>query len=162
MQHQLDPIDFKILDLLQQDARLTSREIGEKLHKSANPVNVRIRKLQELGFIKKYVAILDHELLDLGFMTFTHVQLKDHSKENLDHFESEIIKFREVLECYHMTGDYDFILRVAARNKDTYHDFLMNKLFAIMAVGKVQTTLVMKESKSEKALPLELSGLLTK
>lgn len=158
MQPILDDIDIRILQVLQVNGRLSSRQVGEKLHRSANPTNVRIRRLEEEGIIKKYVAILDHEKLNLGFVTFTHVQLKDQSRESLGHFESEIVKFTEVLECFHVTGDYDFILRVAVKDRHVYHDFLMNKLFAIISVGNVLTTIVMKEAKSETALPLGPKG----
>jgi Lrp/AsnC family leucine-responsive transcriptional regulator len=154
MKNELDETDIRILKLLQQNARLTGQEIGNKLHKTTTPINNRIRSLQERGFIKKYVAVLDHELLDLDFMTFTHVQLKDHSQQSLSTFESEIIKFPEVIECFHLTGDFDFILRVAVKDRHTYHDFLMNKIFGIMAVGKVETKLIMKAAKVDGGLPI--------
>ncbi len=88
-------------------------------------------------------------------MAFTHVQLKDHSQKGLTNFEQEIIRFPEVLECYHMSGEYDFILRVAVKDLPAYHLFLMGKLFAIMAVGSVQSTFVMKEAKNQTALVIE-------
>jgi Lrp/AsnC family leucine-responsive transcriptional regulator len=151
----LDTTDIRILELMQDNARLTNKEIGEKLHKSASTIFNRIHKMQEAGYIKKYVAILDPEMIGRGQMAFTHVQLKDHSQETLTHFESEIIKFKEVLECYHMSGNYDFILRVAVKDLKVYHDFLMNKLFGIMAVGSVQSTFVMKQAKEETAFFIE-------
>jgi Lrp/AsnC family leucine-responsive transcriptional regulator len=154
MLNQLDETDIRILQLLQENARLTGQEIGLKLNKTTTPINNRIRSLQERGYIKKYVAVLDHEKLELDFMTFTNVQLKDHSHHSLSHFENEIIKFPEVLECYHLTGDFDFILKITVKDRKEYHDFLMNKLFAIIAIGKVETKLVMKAAKTETALPI--------
>ena len=82
------------------------------------------------------------------------MQLKDHSQHSLSHFESEIIKLPEVLECYHLTGDFDFILKVTVKDRKEYYDFLMNRLFAVVAIGKVETKLVMKAAKTETALPI--------
>jgi len=156
MLQNLDDTDIRILQLLQNNCRLTNKEIGEKLHKSANPISVRIQRLQEEGYIKNYVAVLDHEKVDRGLIAFTHVQLRDHSEESLVHFEDEICKFDDVLECYHMSGNYDFILKVAVSNLKAYHDFLMNKLFKLVPSGQVQSTFVMKESKRGLGLPLSV------
>src|SRR5476649_232622 len=100
MLHTLDETDIRILQLLQQNARLTNKEIGEKLNKSATRVYERIKRMQDQGFIKGYVAILDHKKIDLGMISLTQIQIKDHLHENLSHFVEEIIKFEEVLECY--------------------------------------------------------------
>jgi Lrp/AsnC family leucine-responsive transcriptional regulator len=151
---ELDATDVRILQLLQVNARRSNKEIGVLLHKSASTINERVRKLEDQGFITNYIAVIDPDKVNLDFITFTHVQLKDHSKESLNHFEAEIVQFQEVLECYHMSGDYDFIIRVATANKQAYHEFLMNKLFAILSVGKVQTTLIMKVAKTGGALPI--------
>lgn len=152
----LDETDIRILKLLQENARLTTREIADKLNKTATPVFRRIKRLEDEGFIKKYVAILDPGKIERSLIAITHVHLKDHSKDSLLGFESEIIRLPEVLECYHMSGEYDFILRVAVKDLEAYHDFLMNRLFGIMSVGSVQSTFVMKECKHESAFPINL------
>lgn len=154
MLDKLDAVDIHILQILQDNARLTNKEIGEKLHKSASAINDRIRRMQDKGYIKKYVAVLDHKKIDRGLIAFTHVQLRDHSKETLNYFESEIIKLPEVLECYHMSGQYDFILRVAVKDLDAYHLFLMNHLFETVPLGSLLSTFVMREAKSETAYPI--------
>lgn len=156
MLHQLDNTDISILKILQENARLTNQEIADKLHKTASPIYRRIKRLEEEGFIKKYVAVLDPKKIDRGLMAFTHVQLKDHSQDSLRNFEQAIIQLPEVLECYHMTGAFDFILRVAVKDLDAYHQFLMHELFGIMAIGSVQSTLVMKQSKHEAAFPIDV------
>jgi len=156
MLHTLDDIDIRILQLLQENARLTNREIGEKLHKTVSPIFERIKRLQEQGFIKGYMAVLDHKKIDRSLMAFTHVQLRDHSLEGLSHFEQEMIRFDEVLECYHMSGEYDFILRVAVKDLDAYHEFLMNKLFKTIPLGSVQSTFVMREAKREMGFPIKI------
>jgi len=152
---ELDEVDIKILRLLQDNCRLTNKEIGEKLHKTSSPINDRIHRMQEQGVIKKYAAVLNHRKINLGLIAFTHVQLKDHSEQSLTLFESEIIKNPEVLECYHMSGEYDFILRVATVNLPAYHHWLMTKLFRILPVGSVQSTFVMKEAKAQAPYPIK-------
>lgn len=154
MLNRLDHTDIRILELLQQNARLTNKEIGEKLGKSPTPIYERVKRLQEQGYIKGYVAILDHKKIDRGLMAFTHVQVKDHSHDSLSQFIQEIIKFEEVLECYQMSGEYDFILKVALKDLETYHDFLMNKLFKVVPLGSVQSTFVLKEAKRETSFPI--------
>lgn len=154
MLQDLDETDIRILQIIQANARLSNKEIGAMLNKTTTPIFVRIRKLEELGYIRGYMAVLDHELIERGLMAFTHVQLRDHSEEALKHFESEIIKFDEVMECYHMSGNYDFILRVAVKDLKVYHDFLMNRLFKLVPHGSVQSTFVMREAKRQLGFPL--------
>ncbi|TSJ39694.1 Lrp/AsnC family transcriptional regulator [Mucilaginibacter corticis] len=145
----LDEVDIKILQLLQENARLTNKEIGEKLHKTSSPIFDRVKRMQEFGIIRGYIAVLDHTKIDRRTMAFTHVQLKDHSGDILESFEQEIIQFDEVVECYHMSGQYDFILRIAVSDLESYHHFLMKKLFQLKIVGSVQSTFVMKEAKRD-------------
>lgn len=141
MLEKLDGTDIRILQILQDNARLTNKEIGEKLFKSASTINDRIRRMQDKGYIKKYVAALNPKMISRGFTAFTHVHLKDHAKEIIYGFEKEIIKLPEVLECYHMSGRYDFILKVAVRDLDAYHLFLMDNLFENFSIGSIESTL---------------------
>jgi Lrp/AsnC family leucine-responsive transcriptional regulator len=151
---QLDPQDLAILRLLQEDALLTNREIGTRIFKSHSSVNDRIQRLKERGFIKKYTVVLDNEKLNLGFMTFTSVQLKEHNEEALSNFEREILKIAEVLECHQMAGKYDFVLRIVARDHRQYHETVMKKLFSTPGVLHVETQLVLKTAKMETLLPI--------
>jgi Lrp/AsnC family leucine-responsive transcriptional regulator len=154
MLDKLDATDIRILQILHDNARLTNKEIGEQLFKSASTINDRIRRMQEKGYIKKYVAVLDHKMIDRGLVAFTHVQLRDHTKEVINYFETEIVKLPEVLECYHMSGQYDFILRVAVKDLDAYHQFLMNHLFETVPLVSMQSTFVMREAKAELPFPI--------
>ena len=154
MLDKLDSTDIRILQILQDNARLTNKEIGQQLYKSASTINDRIRRMQEKGYIKKYVAVLDHKKIDRGLTAFTHVKLKDHSKENLLFFETEVVTAPEVLECYHMSGEYDFILKIGVKDLDAYHLFLMNNLFETAQIGSIQSTFVMREAKSEMVSPI--------
>jgi Lrp/AsnC family leucine-responsive transcriptional regulator len=153
---QPDDVDILILQLLQENARLTGDEIGNKIHKSGVAVNRRIRSLQDGGYIKKYVAVLDHKKLKLDFNAFTHVKLKDHSIENFELFGRLIAGFPEVLECHQLAGDYDFLLRIAVRDTEAYSDFLSKKLFPMVIAEKVMTGLVLKSQKTGTPLPLSV------
>ncbi|MBC7398835.1 MAG: Lrp/AsnC family transcriptional regulator [Mucilaginibacter sp.] len=154
MNNQLDPTDTGILRLLQQDARLTHKEIGERLHKSITPIHARIKRLQEEGYIKRYAAILDPKKIGRGLIAYTQVQLKEHSQETLLGFNNEVIKLPEVMECYHMTGAFDFLLRIAIADMDEYYALLQSKLSKLPDVGVMQSFFVMSEAKNETAYAL--------
>lgn len=154
MQTDLDPTDLEILRILQQDATLTNKEIAFKLHKSIATVHDRIKKLKEKGYIKRVVAILDRQKINKSLIAFSQVLLKEHTAESLGEFELEVEKFSEVMECFQMTGAFDFILRIATSDMDTYHLFLRNKLAKLSNISTVQSFFVLSETKSETAYPL--------
>ncbi|MGX7686073.1 Lrp/AsnC family transcriptional regulator [Flectobacillus roseus] len=150
----LDQTDIEILKLLQENAELSIKEIACKTFKSNASVHERIRRLKENGYIKKTVAILDRRLVNCNLIAFCHVLLNNHASKTLDSFEKEVIKFPEVMECYQMTGTFDFILRVVTPDIDAYHDFYRNKLANLADIATVQTFFVLSEAKSETAYPL--------
>ncbi|NQX38855.1 DNA-binding transcriptional regulator, Lrp family [Pedobacter steynii] len=154
MQNSLDPTDVEILRLLQQDATLNNKEIAFEIRKSIATVHERIRKLKEQGYIKRIVAILDRKKIDRSLIAFSHVFLKEHTAETLGEFETEVAKFEEVMECFQMTGAYDFILRIATSDMDAYHLFLRHKLATLPNVSTVQSFFVLSETKSDTAYPL--------
>jgi len=143
----LDETDLQILQLLRANARLTNKEIGERLNKTATPIFKRIKRLEEQGYIKGYVAVLDYEKLDRGLVAFTHVQIKDHSRVGLQAFLEQAIAFDEVLECYQTSGEFDFILRIAAKDIKSYQDFMINKLIDLVPLTSVKSTFIMREAK---------------
>ena len=147
----LDHDDLRILQLLQHDARLTNKEIADKIGKSVSPVYERIRKLQDDGIIQQYVAVLDKKKIGKTLTAYTHVQLKEHADHMMKTFEKEVIKFPEVMECYHMTGQYDYLLKVALGDMDEYYDFIINKIAKLANVGTVQSFFVLFEAKKETA-----------
>ena len=153
-QGDLDNTDVEILKLVQNDASLTNKEIGLKLHKSIATIHERIRRLKEQGFIKKIVAILDRKKIDRNLIAFSQVLLKEHTAPTLNEFEREVSKFPEVMECLQMTGANDFLLRIATRDMDAYHEFLRNKLSTLPNITTVQSFFVLSEPKSETAYPL--------
>jgi len=150
----LDPTDIKILNLLQQDARLNLQKISERVHKSTSSVNERISKLKEQGFIKRYVAILDPEKIGKHFLAITQVTLSVHTRAALTGFEEKIKEWPEVLLCLHLSGACDFILHIAVPDSSSYHDFLLDRLCIMEQVANVQTFIVLKECKSNSPYPL--------
>ncbi len=147
----LDPIDWQILDLLQHNAKLTNKEIAEKVGKTSTPVYERIKRLEQQGYIKQYVAILDKKKIGRTLSAFTSVQLKEHEHTVLQQFEQEIVQLPEVMECYHMTGTDDYLLKVVVRDMDEYQEFIKFKLSKIANIATVRSSFIMTEIKHETA-----------
>jgi Lrp/AsnC family leucine-responsive transcriptional regulator len=154
--HPLDSTDTRILQLLQHDARLTNKEVADKLGKSVTPVYERIKRLEEEGYITRYVALVNKDLIGKHLTAFTTVQLKEHSAAALRGFEKEVVKFPEVMECYHMTGRFDFLIKMAIRDMKEYNELLMGKLATLPNVGGLETFFVLSEGKKETAYALEV------
>ncbi len=139
----LDKIDLAILRLLQQNARITIKEISEKVHLSSTPVHERIRRMEETGVIKQYVALLNGAMLKRGLMVICYLSLRQHSKAAGDKFIKTILQMDEVVECLTISGQFDFMLKVVAENMDAYYDFHVNRLSQIENIGNVQSVFVM-------------------
>src|ERR1700761_9591744 len=155
MTEELDPIDIRLLQLLQHDSRLTNKELADKIGKSATLVYDRIRNLENRGVIRRYVALLDRETIGKNLLAFTIVKVKEHSKTALRGFERDAVKFAEVMECYQLTGQFDFILKVASRDMKEDNTFLMDKLATLPNLAGVETRFVLSEGKVETAYTLE-------
>ena len=134
---ELDATDKGILTLLQKDARLTHKELAHKLNKSVTPIHIRVRRLQEAGYITQYTAVLDAKKIGKGLTIFAQIQLKEHHKNALTTFMEEATELDEVLECYHMTGKFDFILKIVLSDMDEYRELMMQKLSELPNVGGV-------------------------
>lgn len=139
----LDKTDLAILRLLQQNARITIKEISEKVHLSSTPVHERIRRMEETGVIKQYVTLLNGAMLKKGLMVICYLSLRQHSKAAGDKFIKTILQMDEVIECLTISGQYDFMLKVVAENMDAYYDFHVNRLSQIENIGNVQSVFVM-------------------
>lgn len=139
----LDRKDREILKLLQQNARITIKEISEKVHLSTTPVHERIRRMEQNGVIKQYAALLNASKVGKGLMVICYVSLRQHSKNAGEKFIKGILEMPEVLECLTISGQFDFMLKVVAANMDEYYDFHVNKLSNIENVGNVQSVFVM-------------------
>jgi DNA-binding Lrp family transcriptional regulator len=151
---ELDHTDLSILRLLQQDAELSHKEIAHKVHKSAATITERVRRLKETGYIKRTVSILNRKKINRGLIAYSHVLLNDHTASTLKTFEEMVVTFPEVMECYQMTGTFDFLLRIATSDMDAYHDFYRNKMATLPNITTVQSFFVLSETKSDTAYPL--------
>jgi DNA-binding Lrp family transcriptional regulator len=139
----LDTKDLEILRLLQENARATIKEISEKVHLSTTPIHERIKRMEESGVIKQYVTLVDHNKVKKGLMVICYVSLKQHSKNAGDKFIKRINEMNEVVECYNISGEFDFMLKVVAEDMNAYYDFHVNQLSQIENIGNVQSVFVM-------------------
>ncbi len=149
----LDPIDLRILDFLQRDAKITNKEIAAQLGMTTTPVYERIKKLEESSYIDRYVALVDKSKLGYGLMAFCNVSLKEHSSEYIKIFEKEILSLNEVIECHHIAGSFDYLLKVIAKDMTSYQDFIVNKLAGLENIGNVISSFVMTEVKYSTRIP---------
>jgi DNA-binding Lrp family transcriptional regulator len=139
----LDSKDLAILGLLQKNARITVKEISEKIHLSTTPVHERIKRMEESGVIKQYATLVDHSRVGKGLMVICYVSLKQHSKNSGLKFIKTMNELNEVIECYSISGEFDFMLKVVCKDMNDYYDFHVNKLSSIENMGKLQSIFVM-------------------
>ncbi len=146
----IDSIDKKILAELQLDSKQTIKELAEKISLTPTPVYERIKKLEELGYIVGYKAIIDRFSIDLSLMVFCNVSLKEHQANFLEKFEENVQSLDEVLACYHLGGMYDYLLKICVKDMSEYQKFIANQLANIGNIANVQSSFVMKELKSSE------------
>jgi DNA-binding Lrp family transcriptional regulator len=139
----LDAKDLAILNLLQQNARMTVKEIADKIHLSTTPVHERIRRMESNGVIKQYATLVDHTKVKKGLIAICYVSLKEHSKSAGTKFIKAILQMPEVVECFTISGEFDFMLKVMCEDMNAYHDFHVNKLSNIENMGHMQSVFVM-------------------
>ncbi len=150
----LDELDMKLLGLLQADSKKTTKEYANKLGLSVTAVYERIKRLERNGVIDKYVALVNRKSVNRAFTVLCHVKLMQHIKEFVLQFERQVHKLEEVTECYHISGDYDYILKINVRDMEAYRDFMVTKLTAIAHIGSTQSSFVINEVKNTTALAL--------
>lgn len=143
----IDEIDIKILNLLQQNSRITIREMSEKLFLSSTPIHERIKKLEKDGIIKKYITLLDPKKINRDLVVYISVHLIKHTKEAVDKFMEDVNKLDEALECYYISGNSDFLLKVYCTNMEEYHTFLTEKFSVIENMSQFYSSFVLTESK---------------
>jgi len=139
----LDEKDILILQLLQKNARITVKEISDTMHLSTTPVHERIKRMEANGVIKQYATLLDHNKVKKGLMVICYVSLKEHSKKAGIKFISAIQASSEVIECYSISGEFDFMLKVVCEDMNSYYNFHVNNLSQIENMGHVQSVFVM-------------------
>lgn len=150
----LDETDRKILRLLQEDAKLATKEIGEKVNLSTTPVFQRIKRMEKLGIIESYSAIVNPNKIASRTIVFMEVNLKIHKQSELEEFENKIGLMNEVLDCYHITGKYDYLLKVAISDMGEYRNFIMEKFSKIKNVDSITSSITLKEIKKEKSISI--------
>lgn len=150
----LDETDKKLLNLLQKDASLTHKQIAAELNLTVTPVYERIKKLKAAGVITNIQAKLDRKKINKPLLVFCEVSIKDHKKENLQKFEKEVLSLKEVIECYHLSGNSDYMLKVVESSMEDYRDFLINKLAKITNVSNVNSAFVMHDLKQDGFIEL--------
>ena len=150
----LDSTDIAILRILQEDASLTNKEIAARVYLSPTPVFERIKRLQDQGYIRKYVAVLDAEKLDCSFISFCYIKLKQHTFENANRLMDAVQAMDEVGECYNISGDYDFLMKVYVSSMKEYQQFVLRILGELDCIGGLNSSFVMGEVKNTHAVPV--------
>ena len=150
----LDTTDLQILRALQENARLTTKELAARVNLSTTPVFERMKRLEKAGFIKKYVAVLDAQKLGRGFTVFCSVKLKQMNRGVARDFISVIKDIPQVAECYNVSGEYDYLLKIQAPDMKYYNEFIINVLGTIDSIGSILSSFVMDEIKNTHALYL--------
>jgi Lrp/AsnC family transcriptional regulator, leucine-responsive regulatory protein len=151
----LDEIDKRLLRALQSDGRLSNVELARAVNLSPPATHARLRRLEKEGIIRQYAAVMDREKTGYDLLCFIHVSLQMHQLEQVEKFRQATRQMPEVLECHHITGEYDYLLKVALRNRKDLERFLVDRLTPIPGVGRIHTSLVLTEVKATMALPLE-------
>ncbi|WP_449436691.1 Lrp/AsnC family transcriptional regulator [Pedobacter steynii] len=149
----LDQTDIGILRLLQEDGKMPYKELAEKLGKSINPINERIKRLKTEGYISTTVALLDLQKIGGNFIAFPHINLTNHLESTMSLFIAKMVEYPEVMECYHLTGHYDFMLKVVMPGMAHYNAFLKEKITILPYVGNVQSFLALSEVKRTTRYP---------
>ena len=150
----LDTIDLRILDQLQQDGSLSNVELARRVHLSPSPCLARVKALETAGVIQRYVALANAAALGLGLNVFISISLKAQSKEALASFEQRIAEHDEVMECYLMTGDSDYLIRVAVADIAALEKFILEQLSPIPGIEKIRSSFALKQVRYKTALPL--------
>jgi len=151
----LDCIDRELLTALQRDARQTNAELARQVNLSATGLHKRLRRLEEAGVIKGYVAQVDREAVGYDMLCFVQVTLQRHEPDAVDNFRREVQSMPEVLECHHLTGEFDYLLKVIVCNRKHLEYFILNTLTPVRGMDKIRTSLVLSEIKATAAIPMD-------
>lgn len=155
----MDEKDRQLLKHLQGDARLTNTELARRVDLSPPGLQRRLRKLEDSGVIEQYVTLLDREAVGFDMLCFVQVTLLRHEPESIQRFKEIVQDMPEVLECHHITGEFDYLLKVIVRNREHLEKFLVEKLTPVPGMDKIRTSLVLREIKTTTDLPIELVPL---
>lgn len=150
----LDKTDKKLINILQKDSKITTKRIANELNLSVTAIYERIKKLEKKEIIEKYVAVVNKEKVNKAFVVICQVKLKQHHNKYIEKFEKEVHQFDEVLECFNISGDYDYQLKIVVENMKAYRKFLNNKLTILDYIGSTYSTFIISEVKNSTAVLL--------
>ncbi len=153
----LGPTDIKILSCLQENCRLTTKEIASAVNLSVTPTFERIKRLEREGYIRKFMAVLDAEKLNCGFVAFCYIKMKQHSYENSLRIMDAVREINEIAECYNISGEYDFMLKIYASDMKSYQQFILRILGDLDCIGSLNSSFVLGEVKNNHTIPLPTS-----
>ncbi|MCC1483638.1 Lrp/AsnC family transcriptional regulator [Winogradskyella immobilis] len=149
-----DATDKHLLQLLQTDSKQTNKALANQLNLSVTAVYERIRKLENQGVIKRYVALVNKETVQKAFVAFCHIKLVKHAQDYVMRFEREVAKIDEILECYHISGDYDYLLKVLVEDMEAFREFMVKKLTNIDHIGSTHSMFMINEVKHTTAITI--------
>lgn len=152
----LDDTDRKILRILQRNSDLTVKELATKLHLSTSPTFERQKRLERDGYIERYMAVVNPHKVGNGIMVLCNIRLKQHSQELIQEFMDVVQNLEEITECYNTSGDYDFLIKVYARDMKSYQQFMLNTLGTIDCIGSLHSIFVIDETKNTHAVPISM------
>lgn len=150
----LDELDRTLLRILQRDARISNAELARRVDLSPTGLHKRIRRLEEAGVITAYAARIDREALGFDMLCFVQVTLQRHEPHAIDNFRHEVQAMSEVLECHHLTGEFDYLLKIIVRNRKHLEQFILHTLTPVRGMDKIRTSLVLSEIKSSALIPV--------
>ncbi len=150
----LDQIDVSVLRMLQQDARVTHKELAKQVSLSPPGLVKRLRRLERAGVVRQYTTLVDREAIGLDLLCFVHVTLGHHQIEAVRRFREAVVEIPEVLECHHVTGEFDYLIKVLVRNHHHLESFLVEKLTPLPGVDRIRTSVVLREVKCTTAIPI--------
>ncbi len=151
----LDSLDRAILAELQANARISNAALARRVNLSPPAVHARIRRLERQGFIRQYTALLDREKMGYDMLCFVHVSLRTHGPKQVEEFRQALREMPEVLECYHVTGEFDYLLKVVIRNRGDLERFIIKRLTPAPGIGRIHTSLVLSPIKETTQLPVQ-------
>ncbi len=152
--HELDETDLQILRILQANSRLTTKELAQQIHLSITPTYERQRRLERMGYIKGYVAVLDAYKMERGFMVFCNISMKQINKAIANEFRDVVGEWNEVTECYNISGDGDYLLKVCVSSMQKYQQFILDKLGSFPYISQVRSFFVMDTLKLTYGFPM--------
>ncbi len=151
---ELDAVDIAILQLLQADGRISNVDLAAQIELSPPATHARLKRLQTKGYIRRFTALLDQEKVGFDMTCYVNISLRMHGTEELKQFRSNVVQMRRVLECSHVTGEFDYLLKIVVRNRRDLQQFVENRLTRLPGVARIHTSLVLDEIKCSTELPL--------